>query len=204
MSDTTPPPPITEAVVTDSPEEIVRPQVQEPDTDTPPDPEPQDRAEAVRSRLRFFQQGRGGAASEPSAGPSTPRPSRQRDIPPKPREGQLVKPLTELYVSIGAVLAPVDPVCSVAFMTNAEECAKRLETLARENEAVRRAILALTQTSAWGGVLIAHLPILMVVLMHHGPDSVREKAAPMAMMLNPEAMRLAAEQQAQQSGDSAA
>jgi hypothetical protein len=123
-------------------------------------------------------------------------------IPPKPREGSLVKPLTDLYTTVGLTLAPFDPVCSTAVLTNAEECARRLEMLARENESVRRVILAMVQTSAWGGVLAAHLPIIAMIMTHHGPPAVRERAAGIAMITNPEAAaRIMAEAEAARQGD---
>lgn len=181
--------PITEAT---TPIVTPVPQPDAPPLDTPPDV-PESAAERVRRRIR---QGRGGgAASEPSAGESTPlRPANGgREPPPKPRPGSLVRPLTEFYTAIGLMLAPVDPVCSVAFMDNAEACARSLENLARENETVRRVIVAMTQTSAWGGAIIAHLPILLIIIVHHGPRDIADRAAPMAMMMNPRAMEAAAE-----------
>jgi hypothetical protein len=60
------------------------------------------------------------------------------------RKGQFVEPLTKLY-------------------------AETLDQLAYENEAARKAIWMLTQTSTLGMVFVAHMPILMAVLMHHVP-----------------------------------
>lgn len=120
---------------------------------------------------------------------------------PKVRNGALVKPLTEMYTSVGLMLAPFDPACSIVFVENAKRCAESLDALARENDAVRRALLALTQTSAWGGVMIAHLPLLLVVMSHHGPRDMAERVAPLAAMLAPNAAAAAA---AQGNGDHAA
>jgi hypothetical protein len=149
---------------------------------------PESAADRVRARFRHSRR----AGSEPR----TPRAAREkaRASIPKPRSGSLVKPLTDLYTSIGVMLAPFDPACSVSVIENAESCAIALENLARENEAVRRAILALTQTSAWGGVLIAHMPILLMVITHHGPKQVADAVAPMAMLTNASAMQRVAEQ----------
>jgi hypothetical protein len=160
----------------------------------PADPESDARPESAADRVRARLSGKGRVArdAEPS-GKRAARPA--KPSAPKPREGSLVKPLRDLYTSIGVMIAPFDPVCSVAIIENAEDCAKSLEALARENEAVRRAILALTQTSAWGGVLIAHMPLLLMVAMHHGPRSVSERVAPLAMMTNPSAMARAADPQ---------
>lgn len=148
-------------------------------------------ADRVRARFRGFNGvGSGAANGEPSTNSrARSRPLTAKDIPGKPREGSLVKPLTELYMGLGLMLAPIDPVCSSAFINNAENCAKSLETLARENESVRRAILALTQTSAWGGAIIAHLPILLMVMTHHGPSQMRERTAAAALLMNPAAMQ---------------
>ena len=188
---------IAAVAVEDAPEDFVVPQPDEIAPETPADaPVKESAAERVRKRLRA-NAGAGRAPSEPSTTRGASRPSRV--IPPKPREGSLVKPLTELYTSLGIMIAPLDPVCSVAIIENAEPCARSLENLARENEAVRRAILALTQTTAWGGVIIAHLPLLLMVMTHHGPREVAERTAPLAAMMNAGAMKKA--QEAQSSED---
>lgn len=109
------------------------------------------------------------------------RTTRTRKTKTKPRAtkpGELVEPITQIYAAAGMALMPFDLACGTAVMQNAESCAKSLDELARHNDAVRRAILALTQSSAWGGVLIAHLPILAVVMVHHGPASVADTVGP--------------------------
>lgn len=97
------------------------------------------------------------------------RDTKARKPAPRAKKGMFVDPLTQLYVGIGMTLLPVDPVCANAVIKSAENCAKSLDELAYQNEAVRRALMALTQTSAVGGVIIAHMPILMAVMMHHVP-----------------------------------
>lgn len=98
------------------------------------------------------------------------KPRRERKpIPPKPRNGQLVKPFTDLYVSIGTMMLPFDQVCGMAVIQSAPKCAEALEQLARENPAVRRALMAIVETSVWGAVIAAHAPILLAVAMHHVP-----------------------------------
>ena len=101
---------------------------------------------------------------------TTPKsPKVSKPIPPKPRPGTLVKPLTDLYTSIGTMMAPFDQPCGMAIVANAEPCAIAMENLARENPAVRRALLAMVETSIWGQVIAAHAPILVTVFMHHNP-----------------------------------
>lgn len=91
-------------------------------------------------------------------------------LPPK-RKGQFVEPLTQLYTACGMMLLPMDAVCGKAIIESAEQCAKSLDELAYQNDAVRRALFALTQTTALGGVVVAHLPILMAITMHHFPTA---------------------------------
>lgn len=179
-------------------DDVVKPQV-----DIPPEPEPDKPLTAAERVKRTFGgkgTGAGRAASEPSTSDAAPRASKRGDkpskaTPPKPREGALVKPLTDMYTSVGLMLAPFDQACSVAFIDNAENCARAMEKLARENESVRRVINAMMSTSAWGGVIAAHLPILLMVMMHHGPKEIQDRVAPMAMMMNPVSMQRAAEAQ---------
>lgn len=93
----------------------------------------------------------------------------RKPTPPMPRRG-LKKPLTDIYTTLGTLMFPFDNVCGNAVIESAEQCAESLETLARENEAVRRVLIMLCETSAWGMVITAHLPILMAVTAHHMPQ----------------------------------
>ena len=183
----------------DSP--VVIPQVEgESELPVSETPASESAAERVRRRIR---EGAGAVGKRSrSSGPSATSTPRQH-VPPKPRSGSLVKPLTRLYTSVGVTLMPFDPVCATAILNNAEECAKALEALAQENEAVRRAILALTATSAWGGLLIAHLPIILMVVVHHAPENVAQSAEPLARMLNSDAFRNAEPQEPEESPDAA-
>ncbi len=94
--------------------------------------------------------------------------SKPRTAPPY-RAGQFVQPLTQMYAFIGMAVLPFDPTCGTAVMQSGEECAKSLDELAKSNIAVRRALYALTATSAWGAVIAAHVPILVAVGSHHVP-----------------------------------
>lgn len=90
-----------------------------------------------------------------------------KGAPKQPPKGELAQGMTELYTTIGVVLMPFDSVCGSVLIAAAPECAEKLEDLARQNPAVLRALLALTQTSAWGAVIAAHTPIIMAVAAHH-------------------------------------
>lgn len=90
-------------------------------------------------------------------------------VPPMPARGKLAAGLQDIYVTIGMMLMAVDPVCAQAIINSAPECAKSMEKLAKTNPAVRRVLLKMLETSAYGAVVAAHLPILMAVVMHHMP-----------------------------------
>lgn len=79
------------------------------------------------------------------------------------------KPLTDLYTAVGSMVMMYDPPCGTAIISNANKCAVALEDLARENDAVRRALTSLIQTSVWGSVIAAHAPIMLAIVMHHSP-----------------------------------
>lgn len=97
-------------------------------------------------------------------------PPRSRPRAPAKKRGALVQPLTQLYTSVGALMIPFDPTCGSAIIANAENCARTLDDLAYQNDAVRRALTALVQTSVWGGVIAAHTPILLAIAIHHVPS----------------------------------
>lgn len=103
----------------------------------------------------------------------TPPRSRASVVKIPNRRGQFVEPLQKLYGTIGIALMPVDPICANAILQSAEKCAVALDELAYKNEAVRRVIYSITQTSAVGAVIIAHFPIILAVVMHHVPAAQR-------------------------------
>lgn len=126
------------------------------------DPEAQE--EAHRFALSF-----GGGGSKGRKEPRAKKARAPKPTPPKPRPGALKKPLMEMYGSIGMAVSMFDPQCGFAVMQNAEKCAEAMEGLARENEAVRRVVMNMIQTSVWGQVLAAHSPIIFAIAAHHVP-----------------------------------
>jgi len=102
-----------------------------------------------------------------------PRVRKARPVPPMPRGG--LKPaLEQMYSGVGIMIMPFDPHCAKIVMDNASECAAALDELAKNNPEVRRVLISLVTTSAWGKVIIAHAPIVMAVAMHHIP-ALRER-----------------------------
>lgn len=101
--------------------------------------------------------------------PRAERPKRERKpMPPAPRGG-FVAPLTEMYGFIALAIMPFDAECAMAIMQAAPKAAESLNELAKINPGVKRVLIAITQTSAWGAVITAHLPIIIAVTVHHVP-----------------------------------
>lgn len=105
-------------------------------------------------------------------GPGRPRKERA-EKPAKPAavapRGGFVGPLTEMYGFVALAIMPFDANCAMAIMQAAPEAAKSLDNLAKTNPAVKRVLIAITQTSAWGAVITAHLPIIIAITVHHVP-----------------------------------
>lgn len=112
---------------------------------------------------------RGQTAPDQSArAPRARAPKRKPDVPR--RKGMFVQPLTNLYTMAGmAFTMRGDITCGTAVIENAENCAKALDELAYNNDAVRRVLWTLVQTSQMGKVWMAHLPILFAISVHHVP-----------------------------------
>lgn len=125
-------------------------------------PTPPDHTKSREERRNFF---RGARDETPRVKPS----ARKKKPAPRAKRGAFVEPLTQFYTLIGGMLMPFDQQCANVIIMSAEQCAQSMDNLAYENEAVRRALTALTQTSAIGAVAMAHAPIIMAVAMHHGP-----------------------------------
>ncbi len=103
----------------------------------------------------------------------TPTASRPKGPEPKPAstkssikmasESEIRKWLEKSYVTIGMGVVAFRPRVGSQILVSAEKCAESVAKLAMENDSVRRAISALMVTSVWGGVIAAHLPILLVI-----------------------------------------
>jgi len=107
-------------------------------------------------------------APKSNKNPRERRSKSSRTTPPMPKGG--LKPALEnVYTGIGMSLMPFDPSCGRTVIENAPSCAEALDELAKTNQAVRRILISLVTTSAWGAVIMAHAPIIMAVAMHHVP-----------------------------------
>jgi hypothetical protein len=125
---------------------------------------PRERTGAARTRR-----------TRPRPDPGTPATPDRRIVPddeaaPVYRAGILVKPLTDLYVAAGTMLLPISPAVGTAFVQNAQPCAESLDELARTNPAVRRVLMSLLTTGAWGKVIAAHFPIILAIGVTYSPQ----------------------------------
>lgn len=109
--------------------------------------------------------------STKAAKPPKDKPKTRRTAPPY-RPGQFVKPLTEFYGMIAMGVAIKDPQCAQAIMANAQSCAEAWDKAAKTNTAVRAALQALIETTTWGTLVAAHMPIVMAMLVHHRPNMI--------------------------------
>lgn len=124
-----------------------------------------------RKRSGIF--GRTGGASANRA--NNERPKRERAAPPKLTPGMRGQ-LENLYLGIGAMIRPFDELMGDTIIEQAPKCARSVYDLAQSNDAVRRAIIALTTTSATGAVVMAHLPIILVAARHSKNERVKTGA----------------------------
>lgn len=88
------------------------------------------------------------------------------------KAGVLVRPLTDIYETIAGFVMLADPVCGQAIAKSAPAAAKSLDELARVNPAVRKALMRLVAGGVTGKVVMAHLPIIMAIMMHHFPKAI--------------------------------
>lgn len=90
---------------------------------------------------------------------------------PASKPGEFVGPLEELYAlaGLGVSMFDSDGVCGPAIANSAHDAAVAWDELAQKNPAVRRSLRKLTQGSAWGTVLAAHLPIAIAIAGAHMP-----------------------------------
>lgn len=134
------------------------------------------------------------AASAAADAPPSAKPRATKERTPTTRATSLEKRLTELYVSLGTLVIVADPVCGTAVIQQAPETAAALDTLAKENPKVKRALEKMLAGGAWGSVVMAHFPIITTILAHHNmlPAQVAEslgiepKAKPTLRSVDPD------------------
>lgn len=72
-----------------------------------------------------------------------------------------LKQLRSYYDSMAMMAMMVRPKAAEAISECADDCVERWEELAKQNDKVRKTILATLEGGAWSAVITAHLPIIL-------------------------------------------
>jgi hypothetical protein len=138
---------------------------------SPPPPEPEAPSPPPTTPRR---NARSRTTTAPKTPPRrTPLESVADEIPQQYHPGVLVKPLRELYTTAGTLIIPFNKPVGTAFLQNAEACAVALDNAAKVDKQIRRVLMMLVASSAWGQIIAAHMPILLAIAVTAVP-SVRE------------------------------
>lgn len=129
-----------------------------------------------RSR-RLFERSAKGATTTAKTRAKAPK-----GPPPEVTPGEFVQPLTDIYNTVAMVLMPFKPQASLVMISAAreateeetkrgvepptvnEQCAKAWDDVAQKNESVRRTLKTLTTAGVWGGLFMAHMPIVAAIM----------------------------------------
>jgi hypothetical protein len=149
-------------------------------------------------------------AAKQDGKPAQPRAKRQSAPPPPVVKGEFVQPLEDIYSTLAMALLPLKPTVAMAIVspvreqteeekkadiqppTVAHNCAVAWDEVAQKNESVRRVLKSMTTIGVWGGLVMAHAPILAAVMAE------TPTGASFAPLFNPAA---AAEQIAKQAAE---
>jgi hypothetical protein len=98
------------------------------------------------------------------SGPKRDRKLKDRGpLPPIPRNG-FAPGIEKMYGGIALAVMPLDMDLAAAIMQIAPDAAKAWDDLARQNEAVRRLLVKMMETTAWGTVIAAHVPLMLLLM----------------------------------------
>jgi hypothetical protein len=131
--------------------------------------------------LNFLRQNRGESGQRGSGTAGKSRREKEKRIPRTPKGG-LKKALEELYTTVGMGVMMMDPHCGTVIIENAPKCAEALNNMADQNQALKRILLRIVETSLIGELMFAHAPIVMAVMAHHVPKF-RDASMAMATMM---------------------
>lgn len=125
-------------------------------TDAPAFSKPDSKA----ARPRWGGATKKAAESKPVKG----RTSKPRVSVPPSKPGQFVEDITAMYAAVGMAVSMKNPAVGVAIVESGERAAEQWDKIAQSNDAVRRALFALTKTTAFGALAAAHAPIIMAIM----------------------------------------
>lgn len=75
--------------------------------------------------------------------------------------------LRAMYATAGIALMPFNAGAAISLTENADECVDAWDELAKQNDSVRRALLAMIEGGAWSRVFMAHVPIILSFIPGH-------------------------------------
>lgn len=113
-------------------------------------------------------------STPPRRGPGRPpRVEREhKPLPPIPRNG-FAPDVEKFYVMMGLGIMPFDVELSAKIVEIAQPAGEAWDELARKNEVVRRVLVSLLETGAWGKVMAAHAPLFGLAWARMSGESVR-------------------------------
>jgi len=88
----------------------------------------------------------------------------------KPRETKIKKEVQSLYTAAALAVFPFDQFIGSQIAENAENCAVAWDELARQNPQVKKMLESLIQTSAYGTIIAAHMPIIVAIATKYVPQ----------------------------------
>lgn len=91
------------------------------------------------------------------------------------KPGIFVKPITEAYMTVAAIVMPLNQPIGTSIMQNAENCAKAWDNAAKVDKRVRKYLMQAMSTGVLLPLLIAHLPILTVAGVVLFPPKPRDR-----------------------------
>lgn len=124
--------------------------------------------------------------------PKAPATVSEQESVPMPPKGTIATEMSSLYTFAAIPLMAIRPETAGAIVENADQIGKAWEKLAEANPKVRAALLGLAQTSMWGALAMAHLPIVMALMSEGGKKEKDAPTDPNALGARPEAGRHAA------------
>lgn len=133
-------------------------------------------AEPIAPQKRRLLPGAGSRDSIPKENRRAGRPPREprerKPLPPIPHKG-FAPEVEKLYVMMGLSLMPFDVELSGKIVEIAGPAGEAWDELARKNEVVRRVLVSMLETSAWGKLLAAHGPLIGIAWARMTGESVR-------------------------------
>jgi hypothetical protein len=130
--------------------------------DVPPSPTPSGTAGSSLPRKRTLPGfgSRDNATKRERDKVTGPKPPRvEKPLPPIPAKG-FAPGVAKMYEALSMAVTPFDVELGETLLSVKDEAAQAWDELARQNHTVRRLLVALMETTAWGQVIAAHSPLV--------------------------------------------